>query len=358
MPLRSIASGNDFGLGSRVGLQPLNMHEQSVLSLNRAYISVYKVLSNEHGRVNLNIDHKVRIHAVLFGHDAPDVVAKHFAISRKEGERGHRLVLTEEQLCTDFVVQFMAKDSRSIDKLHQKLLGTKSVFVRWWQLYSWLGVLRVVNPYFSEIVLPSEEELDVTVKKSIARTIGEATIVTDQDSLNVESAIGSDVAAVVQGQTGPVEVQFPQNGPDSVVEEEDSSALGENEESFVPVRTSFVVNDPRVEIHRQSSRVTEKCLQSVAHFVKHGTSAEDLAWKKQETFQDHVSDGQSEVSDDSDESSQGSFLIDSDSSSTVPVRGGAQDPLKSSVRSGPVNEFQVGNTELASKTFPTTFMLG
>ena len=72
VPLRSIASGTDL----RIGLVPPNLQEQASLAWNQAYLAVYKILSNRKGRINMNIHHRIKIHFILFGHNASEIMGK------------------------------------------------------------------------------------------------------------------------------------------------------------------------------------------------------------------------------------------------------------------------------------------
>jgi hypothetical protein len=139
IPENSIAAGVDLGHHRRIGLTDLNSQEQSVMAQNGSHLSVCKVASTDGSQMNVN--HQAKIHAVLFGHDAPGIIAKnHF--------REPFDLLTVDNLCEDIIIQFMDPSKKGVDRLCEFVKGSSFVTARWWQLLSWLRVLKIVSPQY------------------------------------------------------------------------------------------------------------------------------------------------------------------------------------------------------------------
>ena len=60
----------------RLGLVKPNLFEQMMLARCRLYHAAVKASSNQSGHVNLNHSSAVKLNAVLFRHDTPEVAAK------------------------------------------------------------------------------------------------------------------------------------------------------------------------------------------------------------------------------------------------------------------------------------------
>ena len=77
IPKFSIADHIDFGWSQRLGLTPPNITEQLILAQTRLYYTCIKICSNKSGLAqDYDLWSMARIHAILFPHDAPDVVGR------------------------------------------------------------------------------------------------------------------------------------------------------------------------------------------------------------------------------------------------------------------------------------------
>ena len=242
IPERSIAGGVDFGYFRRLGLAPLNFHEQMVLSLNRLYQAVLKVSVNTSGRVNHNTANKLRTHSVLFAHDAPKVIAQHFETVD---------ITTLENMTKDLAVHLIDGKGRC-DFLARRILASSSVFGRWWNLLSYLRVLNVVSPYFADIEIPDVEVMKHRCDEAEKEVMARAEKREDKVSVAMEAQIGSDVAEAV--------TKFI---PDSV-EDDFNDEMGADESHDVPIHVTYVQNNPLTGAKKDKVSMSRAYLESIA----------------------------------------------------------------------------------------------
>jgi len=243
MPERSIAAGVDFGWARRLGLSEPNLHEQMVLSFNRLYMTCYKVTSNQTGRINVNLRTVIKTLAVMFAQDAPIAAAlSMMRISPKN---------LSQVLEQDFILQLLDKNGR-FDYLAQRVLGSGTMFARWWQLFSFLSVLKVILPHFKDIVIPSIEHLQSACEEARRNLINNAERIKDKATIEIENTVASDVLEAQQMFT----------------EEPIPLSAGQNDEEEVPVNVSFVFNDPSVEAAMNPDQMTKQCIKSLEKLVK------------------------------------------------------------------------------------------
>jgi len=284
IPEDSIAAGVDLGYHARVGLIELNLHEQAVIALNRLYLSVYKVTSNTTGRVRVNVNHKTKIHAVMYGHDAPGMIAKN-----------QQELLDPNTIAEDVIIQFMDTSLAQVDKLYEVVNGTSAITARWWQIVSWLRVLRVVSPayfFLSELGNVKETTIRKNVSQANQMILEDAEIVTDPDALQLENAIGSDIT--------DVEREVPEGQERTIQQAENTEPHNPSNEGdgTPPMAVSFVLNDPLSQGSSKRSKSRTNCLRTVGKFVGLGEDQEDRA--DNEDYKDDQGGNSSDSEDESD----------------------------------------------------------
>lgn len=253
-PERSIANGVDFGYYRRLELTPLNFHEQMVVSLNRLYAAVLKVSVNTSGRVNHNTKNRIRTHAVMFAHDAAKVLSQYFAEIDD--------LTSLENLTKDLMVHLIDGKGRC-DFLAQRILGSPSVFCRWWNLVSYLRVLKVTSKHFGHLCIPAASAVKARCEEAEKNIIGSAEKIKDQATVSMEANIGSDVA---EAQT-----KYVRDAEESDFEHDLEAEICEE----VPVQVSYVQNDPLKEAKKDDRAVTRAYLQSIAKLA--GLEKEEIA---------------------------------------------------------------------------------
>ena len=194
LPPNSIAAGVDFGSFHRLGLVPLNLQEETVLSFVRLFITIFKISSNRTGRVNVNVNYMQKIHAILFGHDCPHMV------SQRLGEVID--LINADSLMETMLVLFYDSHGR-YDTLVKRMHGSSFLFPRWWQIISWIRVWKVIHPKYLCVCMPEKNNLQAVLEKAQETVIHESRIITDKNIIAQDEAIGSDVAQTTQIEVPP-----------------------------------------------------------------------------------------------------------------------------------------------------------
>ena len=132
-PMRSIASGVDFGSPSRVGLVRLTPRERQMISKVRHYQNAVKIESNT-GRQRELSHSAIKGHSILFDHDSPRVIKD---------------LLSAENINDSIDIHFVGPDGQ-YDHLAKKALGSAHVSARAFAVYQWLSVLGEVNKMYSD----------------------------------------------------------------------------------------------------------------------------------------------------------------------------------------------------------------
>jgi hypothetical protein len=196
-PTYSIANGIDFGSYRRLGLEPLNLHEQLILSRVRLMFALVKVTSNQSGQRDYIGHNQFRCHAIMFPHDGPEEASKidyHTLFEEKgcfDKERLARLMLF-----------YMVDDKGNPDFLAAKIFRSTRLLARPWVLAQWLVVLHRLNPAYKDLELGDTYELIQKIKERLEDNeksmLDEPLCIHKKEAMEFEGKIGSDVANVQQ----------------------------------------------------------------------------------------------------------------------------------------------------------------
>ena len=107
-----------------------------------------------------------------------------------------------KQHWTDAIHILLVGPQGGIDKLASMTFGMRTSLIgRSYVVYQWLVILKVINPHYYAIKIPSFSEFDRAFSEAIDATRDGAEVVTENDALEKEMAIGSDVAMARHGPT-------------------------------------------------------------------------------------------------------------------------------------------------------------
>ena len=320
LPPNSIAAGVDFGSFHRLGLVPLNLQEETVLSFVRLFITIFKISSNRTGRVNVNVNYMQKIHAILFGHDCPHMVA----------ERLGEVIdlINADSLMETMLVLFYDSHGR-YDTLVKRMHGSSFLFPRWWQIISWIRVWKVIHPKYLRVRMPEKNNLQAVLEKAQETVIHESRIITDKNIIAQDEAIGSDVAQTTQIEVPPgSEVQIAQHDTPTGEEPEDT----ENP----PLQVTYVCDDPSTFTTKDPTRFAAQCLHSIEKLADIDKDEDSHPHETSPSVMPH------------DEITAFDF---------AQLMNLVHQKEVSTTRKGePINE--IGNKKLLGIAFPSTFMFG
>ena len=322
IPPNSIASGVDFGDSRRLGMEPLWLHEQLILSRVRLYMANVKLMSNDTGQATFATKHRLRGHAVLFKHDAP-VVAD-------EMQRQTPVLTDPEYLRTLMQLYFVDENGRS-DILMHNLIQTSNLLARPWVIYQYLRILKCVNEMYTAIQIPSYTDLTSAVHTANESIVRDTVVVDDKESIAFEAQLGSDVAHAQTDERGP------HNKPQDISETGDEPTPLTDDSKPLPLRTSCMIKKPELMLTEDEDGGEQACLGALAQLVHAGNDERVTAAPTKVCY----SDIELEDMDNIDAS-----------------QGGDRVTLNTSRREGtPMNEIEAKDTLLVM-AFPDVFLLG
>jgi len=185
-PVRSVASGVDFGSPRRLGLVQLTARERQMISKVRHYSIAIKIESNT-GRQRELSHSALRGHSILFDHDCPRVLEK---------------LLREENINDSIDVHFVGPEGQ-YDHLARKALGSAHVSARPFAVYQWLKVLKEVNEMYSKDGELEEFPIVVQrIEKCNKALVEEAVMVTADKKTSRETDVGRDDIREVRMSSG------------------------------------------------------------------------------------------------------------------------------------------------------------
>lgn len=185
-----LANGYDFGDYRRIGLTPLNQLERTILSTVRLYNVIIKL---QHSKTSDDGRQAIKGHCVAFTHDAPLKAGNIFRSGINFGDEK-----TIEELLKTIKLCFIAENGK-IDRLISTCMQLPDgvLCARGWVILQWLTVLKHVNhKFYDDVVVPTQAEINLFLSKLKKALKGDAIIISDEDALQYEKALGDDVAKV------------------------------------------------------------------------------------------------------------------------------------------------------------------
>lgn len=193
IPKLSIANGIDFGVYYRLPLTQPGLHEQLCISRTRLYVAVLKASLNTYGsRCNFDVTNTIRCHAVLFPHNAPQVL-DNLIYTDIFGENGLFNINELKKLMMIFLVDEHGKR----DHLAKEVFGTAKIAARSYVAAQWILVSQKLNPYYHDIDVSNisratmNKVFDVELSQALRKS---AQVVNDPDAVLFDRHLGADIA--------------------------------------------------------------------------------------------------------------------------------------------------------------------
>ena len=139
--------------------------------------------------MNVDLHNALKSHAIMFPHDAPYVAA--------EKIRGRIQMLSLHDMVNTIRIAFVDASGR-FDGMAQRIMGSAELFPRWWQLVSFLRVMKVINTDYWLVDIPEEAEVQRRTLRSRDIVLGDAEIMDDREAIARDNAVGSDMTETVQ----------------------------------------------------------------------------------------------------------------------------------------------------------------
>lgn len=319
-PPLSLAAGVDFGCSFRLGLETPNDHELSVLSLYRRFIKTIQFQQNG-GKSTNYTGRFLRAHLVMFRHDAPFVA----------GEALEKQFIDAEKLKETMEVVFLGPDEK-IDAMRLKAGEATHLFARPLVLHQWFSALKILNPEFRDLELPSYEDLEALVDDSVKDIIQRGDAITDEEMIRLQEELGSDVAGVRLADES------------RVLEELQGASVGGTRRAASTTTVTYVTNKRSERFDDGGVEDDAICLEAAQQALAKERFLRNRCHKTEEDQQD-VDWGPI------DEWLNGDGCFD------IEIESKKRDVINSIREDDPVNEF-VKDDRYITGAFPTTFLLG
>jgi hypothetical protein len=246
-PDLSIAKGIDFGFFERIKqlVQP-TFFELLILARTRLFFATMKVTSNERGTVNRNHMHRLKCHAILFPHNAPEI-ASYMHNSDVFGKDG----LLDMNALKGLLQIFLVDHKGNHDSLAEAVFSTSALIARPFVIAQWLLVLQKVHRHYFDLHVESITRLKEIVdqmSKLEQHLRDSATTVSDPEDVAREDQMGSDVAQVQNVDISP---------------EEHIEAMPADAEAHlnVPIAYSYVTNTTEAYLAEDKHDIRYQALQ-------------------------------------------------------------------------------------------------
>jgi len=225
-PPLSIAAGIDFGYYRRVkDLEMPNLHESIILSLNEVVHVTIKISSNRRGHVNFGLN-RLKAHVILWPQTS---------VSSSLADLNPTIVFDQEFLKKHSSVKYYFLDptGKQFDHMTQMAFSSPVFLPRPWVLYQWFILLFKVHRWYTIYSFPGYPEFEQMMQAVITDIRNSAIRLDNANDLQLEDAIGSDVA----------QVQSTEIDDANANDENDMMIIdGENtSDGSLPLRYSFVL---------------------------------------------------------------------------------------------------------------------
>ena len=256
----SIANGVDFGDYRRVGLSPLNLHEQLIVAKTRLYFALIKTVSNQKGSA-CNKDYRsiARCHAILFPHNSPEVLS--YIFNNKLFNEGG--ILDIEQLKNLFCMCFI-DEKNCTDHLMKVIFGAANILGKSWMVAQWLLVMNKVNKNYLDLDVSNlnQERMENVFEKLHQAVKKECMVINDKKSIELEECIGSDIAGNQFNDLSGENQHDDLGENDSVYSENVNDEVRKSSED-PHIRYSYITNTEKSYLNVSSNDYRMLCLQKL-----------------------------------------------------------------------------------------------
>lgn len=182
VPKYSIAAGVDFGNPERLGLGPLNLIEELLISQSRLYVSIVKLI----GTKTSERQSAKRGHVITF--PQPDGPAKLAELQRINSDNGDEYPRTEN--LSEFIsVVFVGSRVQYKALVPSRFPDVRELRVRVEVVYRWLHALKQLNPLYRNVEIVETEAMSIVLEKITEELIENATLVENEADIMIDQLV-------------------------------------------------------------------------------------------------------------------------------------------------------------------------
>ena len=152
LPTHSLAAGMDFGNTDRIGLPPLTIPEEYVISQSRLLVSIIKLSGYQHAE---RLSGKLG-HVIVFPQDRKQLEEE---VKRSQIQHDRGTYPRLDKLHENISVTFVGSQLQWSAFVPNRRAFQRHVEVRVDVVYRWLRMLKGVNPKYKDIVIDDSPEM-------------------------------------------------------------------------------------------------------------------------------------------------------------------------------------------------------
>ena len=218
LPPNSIAAGVDFGLPSRLNLEPLTIPESHMIAKNRQYYDIVRIQNNSaFGRRSDCSRSRIRGHHIIFRQDTPLIACIALMCYQETTNREELKGLLPKSLMMELV-----GFDREIESIYRQAKRERVVQARPYIIYQRLAILQHIHEKYKKdpkLALANDSNFHQAftrfkdnIKLCHDEFLNNPVLTTDEDVVNSDISFGDDVAAVRSDILN--ESNMPQEGDD------------------------------------------------------------------------------------------------------------------------------------------------
>ena len=191
VPQYSISAGYDFGHPLRAGLKPLTILERKLISRNIIFSTIIKLVAST-GKNSMQ--HGLQGHVIAMPHEGAKVLAATNVLPNIDG-----VTETMSVMFVGSAEQWRSASGTANDKQRANfVLAHRSIFqVRPDILFSWLRLLKLVNPFYSDVeILNCTNETCSNLENLPNILIDKTHVASEEKTIQMEQFTVADVAHV------------------------------------------------------------------------------------------------------------------------------------------------------------------
>ena len=248
IPKLSIADGYDYGQIERLPeMKSLTLVEKHLIALIRLYITEVKLVAPFGDSISGTGSSTLVGNIICFPHDGPKAAAA-------------RLLYPAtfpwmDDILDVLTVTFIGTD-KQYDHYMKHAFGCAELKVRGPVVISWLKMLKVINPLYAGVLIDDSPASLTKLLQLADQIVENVKRLTDNQSINVERTLGSDIAGVRMHPSNDAD----DNSPEEIKNLESTTLLPPTKEAILtPILVTDSagmdwlpkVNDERAEIFQQ-----------------------------------------------------------------------------------------------------------
>ena len=211
IPIRSIAAGVDFGVPSRIGLEPLRLVEASAIARARPYASIIK-LSGSYGSQLGQRHNALNGHVITFAQqEGAELIAKQLVDTMKSASGTFPRT---DHLHKTIAVAFVGAKAEYVSLVPDLHRRFSAINARSDIIYSWLSALKSLNPFYTNITIDRTAEMQSNLSGLAKGFLEQNNVLSSELEIAIEKLAAEQRMLATESELTPIVENYTQlEGP-------------------------------------------------------------------------------------------------------------------------------------------------